>query len=172
MPALLGKRAAGHATRMIEPLTRLLKAGVSPERLAWSLAVGAVVGVNPLIGSTTVLALGLAMLLRLNVVASQVSNHLMYPLELLLFPVFIKLGSLLFGTPALPLAPRVMLAEAGRHPWATTRLLWTWEWHALVVWAGFACAAAPLLAWGLRPVLERFLLRLGLGAAGLDADLS
>ena len=155
MTALLGKRASGHAARLLAPLRRLLRAGVSPEQLAWSLALGAVVGVNPLIGSTTLLALGLAMLLRLNVIAAQVSNHLAYPLELLLFPVFIKLGSMLFGTPALPLPPRVMLAEAGHHPWATTRLLWTWEWHALVVWAVFACAAAPCLALGFRPVLAR-----------------
>lgn len=167
MTALSEKRASGLPARLLEPVTRLLKAGVTPERLAWSLAVGAVVGVNPLLGSTTVAALGVAMLLRLNVIATQVSNHLLYPLELLLFPVFVQLGSLLFGTPALPLAPRVLLAEAGHHPWATTRLLWTWEWHALVVWAVFASVIAPLLALGLRPVLARFVGRLQRGRVEL-----
>jgi len=70
----------------------LLRKGADPDKLAWSLALGVVVGVNPLLGSTTLVALGLASVFRLNLVASQVGNHAMYPVELLLFPVFIKVG--------------------------------------------------------------------------------
>jgi hypothetical protein len=105
--------------------------GASPEKLAWSLAVGVVVGVNPLLGSTTLLALGLAGIFRLNVVASQVGNHAMYPVEIALFPVFIKLGSMLFVTEKLPLAGKELWEAVRRHPWNTTKVLWRWEWHAL-----------------------------------------
>jgi uncharacterized protein (DUF2062 family) len=128
--------------------------GASPERLAWSLAVGIVVGINPLLGSTTVLALSLAAVFRLNVVASQVGNHAMYPFELALFPVFIKLGSMLFVTEKLPMHGKKLFEAARTHPWDTTRILWHWEWHALVIWAMFATVALPALALGLRPVLE------------------
>ena len=38
----------------------LLRLGADPDTLAWSLALGVVVGVNPLLGSTTLVALGLA----------------------------------------------------------------------------------------------------------------
>jgi uncharacterized protein (DUF2062 family) len=141
--------------RLVDPVKGLLRHGATPERLAWSLAVGVVVGVNPLLGSTTLIALAAAALFRLNVVASQVGNHAMYPVEIVLFPVFVKMGSLLFGTAGLPLEPKELWAAVKGHPWDTTRLLWRWEWHALVVWAGFAVVAAPAIAMGLRPALER-----------------
>lgn len=143
--------------RVIAPLLQLLRMGATPERLAWSIAVGLVIGVNPLLGSTTVLALLVASGLRLNVVASQLGNHLVYPLELLLFPVFIKLGILLFHTPHFPLGKKEVVRAVSLHPWDTTKLLWTWEWHALVVWAFFAAAVAPLLKMLLKPVLARML---------------
>jgi len=142
------------------PVKRLLRTGATPERLAWSLAVGLVVGVNPLLGSTTLLVLALAGAFRLNVVASQVGNHAMYPVEIVLFPVFIKMGSLLFSTRRLPLEGSNLLAAARQHPWDTTRLLWLWEWHALVVWAAFAVVALPAIALGSKPVLERMQRRL------------
>ena len=109
------------------------------------------------LGSTTLLALAVAPLFRLNVMASQLGNHLVYPLELLLFPVFIRLGSMLFHTAGLPLERGAILKAVQLHPWATTRLLWSWEWHALVVWGMFAVVAAPVLRIVLRPVLARML---------------
>jgi uncharacterized protein (DUF2062 family) len=139
----------------------LLRRGADPDKLAWSLALGLVVGVNPLLGSTTVIVLALAAAFRLNLVASQVGNHAVYPLEWLLFPVFIKVGAVIFRTPKLPLAGHALWAAVKYHPWDTTRLLWSWEWHALVVWAGFAVVAMPLVAMGTEPVLRRMAARVG-----------
>ena len=146
--------------RMVEPLLQLLRIGATPHQLAWSIAIGIVVGINPLLGSTTLLALAAASVFRLNVVASQLGNHIMYPMELLLFPVFVRLGIVLFHTPALPLERNALIHAVKSHPWDTTRLLWRWEWHALVVWAAFAVVAAPLLQRALRPGLEHMLDRL------------
>jgi len=137
--------------------------GADPDRLAWSLALGIVVGVNPLLGSTTIVALGLASAFRLNIVASQVGNHAMYPFELLLFPVFIKVGDVVFGTEKLPLEGHALWYAAKHHPWHTTRLLWRWEWHALVVWAIFAAVAMPLIAMASEPVLRKMARRVGSG---------
>ena len=144
---------------VVRPVMGLLRRGATPERLAWSLAVGVVLGVNPLIGTTTLLVLGVAAVFRLNLVASQLGNHAMYPLEIVLFPVFVKLGSVLFATRKLPLEGPTLLAAIKLHPWDTTRLLWVWEWHALVVWAAFAAVALPTIGFGLQPVLVRMLSR-------------
>jgi uncharacterized protein (DUF2062 family) len=140
---------------VVNPVIGLLRMGADPDKLAWSLALGLVVGVNPLLGSTTLLVLGLAAAFRLNLVASQVGNHAMYPVEILMFPVFIKLGDLLFGTQRIPLEGKALWHAAKYHPWDTTRLLWTWEWHALVVWAVFATVAMPTIALGMEPMLEK-----------------
>jgi uncharacterized protein (DUF2062 family) len=146
--------------RVVEPLLQLLRIGATPHQLAWSIAIGAVIGINPLLGSTTLLALAVASIFRLNVVASQLGNHIMYPLELLLFPVFVRLGIALFHTPELPLERKALINAVKFHPWDTTRLLWRWEWHALVIWAVLAVVAAPLLQRALRPALEHMLTRL------------
>jgi hypothetical protein len=141
----------------------LLKMGADPDKLAWSLALGVVVGVNPLLGSTTLVVLALAAALRLNIVASQVGNHAMYPFEILMFPVFIKVGDVVFGTQKLPLQGHALWYSAKHHPWDTTRLLWTWEWHALVVWAVFAVVAVPAIALGSEPMLRKMARRVGRG---------
>ncbi|MDE1162678.1 MAG: DUF2062 domain-containing protein [Acidobacteriaceae bacterium] len=141
--------------KIVRPLLRLLQGGATPERLAWSLAVGFAVGVNPLLGSTTVVALALAAVFRLNVVASQISNHAVYPLELLLFPVWIKVGSMLFHTRGLPLSKDALLEAVKHHPWETTKALWTWEWHGLIVWAVTMCVVVPVLAYAITPTLRR-----------------
>jgi len=146
--------------RVVEPLLQLLRIGATPHQLAWSIAIGIVIGINPLLGSTTLVALAVASVFRLNVVASQLGNHLMYPFQLLLFPVFIHFGIVLFHTPRLPLERRALLHAVKFHPWDTTRLLWRWEWHALIIWAMFAVVVAPLLQRALRPALEHMLKRL------------
>jgi uncharacterized protein (DUF2062 family) len=143
--------------RIISPVMHLLRVGASPRRLAWSLAVGVAVGINPLLGSTTLVCLAVAFLLRLNLVASQITNHLVYPLQLAMFFVFLHLGDRVFHTGALPLGKEAMLAGMRHHPLATTRLLWSWEWHALVVWAIFAMLGTPILVAVLTPALKRLL---------------
>jgi len=146
--------------RVVKPVVELLRIGATPERLAWSIAAGVLIGINPVLGSTTVLALAVASVFRLNYVASQIGNHLVYPFELLLFPVWIALGSQLFGTPGLKLGRHELMLEVKHHPWQTTKALWTWEWHALVVWVFAAAILMPLLAMVLKPMLEKMLDRL------------
>lgn len=128
--------------------------------MAWSLAAGILIGINPLLGSSTVASLVFAFVLRLNLVASQIATHLVYPLQLALFILFIGAGDKVFRTGHLPLEGQALFHAVRVHPLATTRLLWTWEWHALLVWATFSAVAFPLLLAVLTPVLHRVHARL------------
>jgi uncharacterized protein (DUF2062 family) len=141
--------------RVISPVIDLLRFGCTPRRLAWSIAAGVAIGINPLLGSTTLLSLAAAGALRLNLVASQLATHLCYPLEIVLFFVFIRAGDRIFHTGRMPLHHEALISAARHHPWDTTRLLWTWEWHALVIWALFALVAVPVIAEILTPILMR-----------------
>jgi hypothetical protein len=140
--------------KIVLPLLALLRMGATPEKLAWSLAVGCVIGINPLIGSTTILCLLVIFALRLNTVAGQLGNHLMYPLELLLVIPFIHAGERLFHTAPMPIVSKQIFVLARTAPIATVKQLWQWEWHALVVWAICAIVLAPLLAFMLTPILR------------------
>jgi uncharacterized protein (DUF2062 family) len=133
--------------------------GASPERLAWSIAVGLLIGINPILGSTTILCLAAAFVLRLNVAASQLGNHIVYPLELILVIPFIHLASSLFHTAPMPLSANELLRLAREHPLALSRQLWLWEWHAFLLWAILAAILIPAIALALVPLLRRLLKR-------------
>ena len=131
--------------KVLRPLLRQMKGGVTPKRLAWSLALGIVIGINPSVGLTTVLVVLLAWTFGLNQVASQIGAHVMTPFHLLLFIPFIQLGVHLFHTRRLPLTRR-QIEHLSHHPLRLFRDIWQWEWHALIVWGVVAAILLPLLA--------------------------
>ena len=145
--------------RVALPVFALLRMGASPEKLAWSIAVGLLIGINPILGSTTVLCLALAFIFRLNVAASQLGNHIVYPLELILVIPFIRIASRIFHTAPMPLSANELLHAAREHPFELFRQLWLWEWHAFLLWAAIAAIAIPILALAITPVLRLLLSR-------------
>ncbi len=145
--------------RVVLPILALLRMGATPEKLAWSIAVGLLIGINPILGSTTVLCLAIAFVLRLNIAASQLGNHIVYPLQLLLVIPFLHIASRIFHTARLPLSATELLHAAREHPVALIRQLWLWEWHAFLLWAAIAAIAAPCLALVLTPLLRRLLVQ-------------
>jgi uncharacterized protein (DUF2062 family) len=145
--------------RGVLPILALLRMGATPRSLAWSIAVGLLIGLNPVVGTTTIMCLAAAGCFRLNVVASQIANHAMFPLELVLVVPFLRLGSRVFRTAAMPLSPSLFLQAVRTAPIALTRELWLWEWHAFVVWSAIAVVATPLIAFALTPLLRRMLTR-------------
>jgi uncharacterized protein (DUF2062 family) len=148
--------------RGVLPILALLRMGANPRKLAWSIAAGLLIGVNPVIGTTTIFCLAAALSFRLNVIASQLANHAMFPLELALVIPFIRVSSCIFYTSAMPLSPRLFLMAVRTAPLALTRQIWLWEWHALVLWAAISVILAPLLALALTPLLQRLLTRVQL----------
>ncbi|HEX3571498.1 MAG TPA: DUF2062 domain-containing protein [Acidobacteriaceae bacterium] len=141
--------------RLILPILALLRMGATPQRLAWSIAIGIVVGLNPVLGTTTALCLAIAIAFRLNVVAAQLANHAMFPFEVALVIPLIRLASRVFHTSAMPLTAGVFMAHARHAPVALIRLVWVWEWHAFLLWLLLAMMAAPLIALVLTPLLVR-----------------
>jgi uncharacterized protein (DUF2062 family) len=145
--------------RIALPVLALLRRGATPEKLAWSLAAGLLIGINPLLGSTTVLCLLLAFSFRLNVAASQLANHVVYPLQILLVIPFIHLGTRIFHTAPLRLSAKELVNAASKHPLGLIRQLWLWESHALILWIALAAIAIPAVALVLTPILRRLLTR-------------
>lgn len=146
--------------RLVLPLLALLRRGASPKRLAWSVSVGLLIGINPVLGTTTVLCFAVAMLLRLNIAASQLANHVVYPLQLLLVVPFLQLGSYVFHTEPLPFSAKVLLTAIRRDPIEFGRKIWRWEWHAFLTWTAIAIVLVPLIALALTPLFRRLSVRL------------
>jgi hypothetical protein len=77
--------------------TQWLQQGISPRRLALTLALGFAIGCIPVIGIPTVLCAALALILGLNQPAIQAANYAAMPLQLLLIVPFMRLGKWIFG---------------------------------------------------------------------------
>ncbi len=81
---------------ILNTLTLALKQGTTPHQLAVTCALGVVVGIFPILGTTTLLCLGIAILLRLNIVILQLVNYLVTALQVLLILPFIQAGIYIF----------------------------------------------------------------------------
>src|SRR5262249_32812333 len=84
--------------RVVNPFIDLLKQGITPEKLALTVARGVTIGAFPVLGSTTILCGIASWALKLNIPAMQLVNYLVYPLQLALLIPFLRIGSSLFGS--------------------------------------------------------------------------
>jgi uncharacterized protein (DUF2062 family) len=129
----------GLARRRAEPsvaaIRSSLRQGLTPERIALALAVGAAVGLFPLLGTTTLLGLALGSALRLNLALLQIANWLVYPLQLALLLPLVRLGEWLAGASPLTAGG----SADGIHASAVGAGL-----HGVLGWVGVAPLAALL----------------------------
>lgn len=120
--------------RLLDPILALLKQGVTPEKLALSLAFGIGLGILPVLGLSTVLCTVAAVTLRLNLPAIQLVNYLAAPVQLALIIPFVRLGEHLLGVPPQPMSisEGFKLMEAGVIHAVIT--LWDAIVHAMLGW--------------------------------------
>jgi uncharacterized protein (DUF2062 family) len=145
--------------RLIQPLLDLLKQGVTPEKLALSVALGAVFGIFPALGWTTALCTLIAFIWRLNLPAIQIVNYFMYPVQIAFILPFFRLGEKLFRAPHLPISVAQIYSRAHADLWGAIKFLWSTTWHAMVVWALLAPFLTAILYALLAPLFRRVLRR-------------
>ncbi len=143
--------------RLVRPILDLLRQGVTPEKIALSVAPGAALGLFPALGWSTTLCTIAAIVLRLNLPAIQIVNYFMYPAQLALLVPFFRCGEKLFRAPHFPISVPQIYALFHASAWIAIKLLWTTIWHAIVVWGMIAPVFIGLLYVILMPVLRRAL---------------
>lgn len=83
--------------KVVNPLLAILSMGITPHKLALTVALGVMVGIMPLFGLATLICTLLGVWLRLNIPAMLFICYLLGPLHLLLYLPFIRLGIYIFG---------------------------------------------------------------------------
>lgn len=152
--------------RLLDPILAQLRLGLTPDRVAWTLAVGTACSLFPFLGLTTLLNAAVGFAFRLNQVILQTLNQLLGPLQLVLILVYIRLGEWLWSAPPQPLSIPAMLRrfeEAGVAQFF--REFGLAGLHALTAWAVTSPLLVALLHFALRPVLRRAATRLGIVAS-------
>jgi uncharacterized protein (DUF2062 family) len=140
---------------LIRPVIALLRQGVTPEKIALSVVFGIVLGVFPVLGSTTALCAIAGLAFRLNLPAIQIVNYFVYPLQLAFLIPFFRIGERLFGAQHLPLSVPQIYAMIHASVPGAIRALWTTTWHAIVVWCLLAPVVGVVLYLILVPALRR-----------------
>lgn len=139
-------------TNRKEQVVEWLSLGISPRRLALTLALGFAIGCLPFVGITTALCALVAVALRLNLPAIQAANYLAMPLQLFLIVPFVRLGRWMFSSEA-----QQSLGSAFAHGFslATLRASGSVMGEALGAWLVLATPAVLLMTFGLTMVLQR-----------------
>jgi uncharacterized protein (DUF2062 family) len=145
--------------RVFSPLVGLLKSGLTPEKLAMSLACGAVIGVIPFIGVSTTSCILLATVFRLNQIAIQVANYLAYPLQFILLLPFVRLGEKIFGLAPISFIPEQVIALFKLDLLGGIQIYGTAIFAGCVAWAILAVPMIFILTKLFEPLLRRYVPR-------------
>jgi uncharacterized protein (DUF2062 family) len=130
-----------------------LRQGISPRRLALTLALGFAVGCIPVVGIPTLVCAALALTLRLNLPAIQAANYAVMPLQLLLIVPFVRLGGWLLASSR----NQTLQSAAQLHTsplTLVTRMGW-FAGQAMLAWVVIAVPAVLLLTFTLPLLLRR-----------------
>jgi hypothetical protein len=108
-----------------------------------------------MLGTTTLLCVGVAILLRLNLPAIQLVNFLIYPVQLILFLPLLKAGSRIAKAAPVTISLGQVFTMIRSDLWGLIRLLWSATLGAIVIWLVLAPIAAAAIYFILTPVLRR-----------------
>lgn len=131
--------------KILAPITGFLKQGMAPDRLAWCVAIGIVVGNIPILGVSSLLCAAIAIGFRLNLPAIQLVQAAMAPSQILLIIPFVRLGEWLLRAPRQALsidAGMALIAQGAGH---AIVVLWDAILHAGFAWLLVAPPAILLL---------------------------
>ncbi len=145
---------------VVDPILTLLQQGLAPRQLALCLALGAGIGMFPVLGVSTPMLTLLALWLRLNLAAIQLVSWLIGPLQLAMIIPFMRLGEWLVGAEAQPLTIEAGMQIIAQGVLQAIVTLWDAIVHASIGWMLIGPATIYVLYRLLIPILERALQRL------------
>jgi uncharacterized protein (DUF2062 family) len=129
-------------SKYVQPIKKLLMLGTSPKKIAIAIAGALVIGLFPVLGSTTLLCTVFALTFRLNLPLVQLINYSVYPLQIILILPLMKLGTMVFGFEKLKYGFNEIVSMISHDTLHAIAVLWNVTMQAIGVWLLFA----PLLA--------------------------
>ena len=140
--------------RIGDPIRQQLTQGLSPEKVALTVAVGICIAVNPVIGTTTIGCFVAAWALGLNQPIIQAINWSSYALQILLIFPFIRLGEWIFRAPRENRTIEEIVPQFRTAPVHAIAMLGATILHAVVAWLVMAPLIVAGIYFGTRPVFR------------------
>jgi len=143
----------------LDPVLVQLTQGVTPDKIALTIAIGTGVGMFPIVGVTTGLAILVGIIFRLNQPLTQLMAHSILPLHLASIYLCMRWGETLFGVQHAQLGGVRVLARNINHLfWTNQAQFWhdfgLLAFHAIIVWIILVPFWATLMYFILRPMIR------------------
>lgn len=142
--------------RVRDPLLAQLKQGVTPDKVALTIAVGVACGLFPFLGFTTLLCFLVALRLRLNQPIIHIVNQLMWPIHLPMIMVYVSLGQWLYGAKAIPYNPDRIAHLLVNEPGEFFHRFGVVSAYAFLAWLITAPVVIAAIYFPSRPLLRKF----------------
>jgi len=147
--------------RIVQPIRTQLTQGVTADQIASTLAVGTACSLLPFLGFTSLLNLGVGLVLRMNQPILHTLNQLLGPVQLVLILLYVRLGETIWGDTG----GHFTLAEMLRvfRDASLGDFLQQFGWagiHAFSAWLLTAPLLIAAIFFPLRPILRRAAARL------------
>jgi uncharacterized protein (DUF2062 family) len=142
--------------RLGDPILALLSHGVTPDKIAATLAVGTAVSLLPFFGLTTLFNVLVGLKLRMNQPLLQALNYLITPLHLIMIFVYVRIGETIWNVDDAHFNLRELLSTFHEKPFGEflERFGWTGI-HALTAWLLSVPVIIPALFYLLRPLMRK-----------------
>ncbi|MFH0736411.1 MAG: DUF2062 domain-containing protein [bacterium] len=142
------------SNKYVTPVKNLLMQGTSPKLLAIGIAGALVIGLFPVLGSTTLLCTIFAFAFRLNLPLIQLVNFSVYPLQLILIIPFMKMGDLIFGYEKMSYGFNDIIKLISNDTLHAINILWYVTIQAIGVWFLFAPVVSLIFYYILLSVIK------------------
>jgi uncharacterized protein (DUF2062 family) len=142
--------------RVRDPIVALFMQGITPDKVALTLAVGTGCSLFPFLGLTSLLNLGVGLWLRMNQPILQTLNQLLGPVQLVLILVYVRLGEWVWRAQddRFTIAEMLRIFREASLAGFLDRFGWAGV-HAFTAWALTTPLLVVVAYWCLRPVMRR-----------------
>jgi uncharacterized protein (DUF2062 family) len=142
--------------KILSLINTSLKEGMSCSKISLCIVLGVILGIFPVLGTTTLLCAITAFVFRLNLPLIQLVNYAAYPLQLALIAFFYGAGSRLFTGQALLLPGGEIVDLLQQDLWGSIVAFWDLTLYAIFAWLLTGPFIALPLYGTIKPVVRRY----------------
>lgn len=130
------------------------KAGLTPEKLAFSVTIGIIAGVFPVLGATTLVSFLLTLLFRQNIAIVQSVQWLFALLQIILIIPFMQFGALLLNQQAIHISMHEINVAFQPGFFSGIKAIGIFQLYAVLSWTILAIPASAISYFTLRAVFN------------------
>lgn len=146
--------------RVVEVTLAQLRQGITPQKIALTIALGFILGLFPILGTTTALCLLFGLFLKLNQPIIQLVNWVAAPLQIPGIYFFVRVGEWLTHTAPISFSITALMLAFKASPIEFLKQYGTTGLRGVLAWLLIAPAIAALLYAASLPILQRMRRRL------------